>query len=80
MDLSNTAILILSLLVLLAVIAALFYIFRGTKTDHSKDQNKPYNWQPEQDYDVKFSDEGPISPPWPTLKQRNSTPQNPNER
>ena len=70
MDLSNIAILVLSIFVLIAVIAALFYILRGIRRNRKSPTEKPYNWQPEQDYDVKYSDEGPLTPPWPTLKRR----------
>ncbi len=69
MDLSNTAIIVLSIFVLIAVISALSYIIRGMRRNQQSSHEKPYNWQPEQDFDVKYSDEGPLTPPWPTLKR-----------
>lgn len=70
MALSNTAILILGGLFLAAAIAALIYIVRGKARQKSPDGEQAYQWKPEQDYDVVFSDEGPMTPPFPTLKKR----------
>lgn len=69
MALSDTAIIVLGLLLLAAVIAAIIYIIRGTMRRKPASQQR-YIWKPEQDYDVVYSDEGPMTPPFPTLKKR----------
>lgn len=70
MALSDTAIVVLGALFLAAVCAAVIYIIRGTVNRRSQPKEKPYIWKPEQDYDVVYSDEGPMTPPFPTLKKR----------
>ena len=75
MELSDTGILIGLSLTALVVGALIFYIVRGSRRNRIERQTKPpYRWKPEQDYDVVYSDEGPMSPPFPSLKKRRKRP------
>ncbi|MDD9909843.1 MAG: hypothetical protein OXR62_09140 [Ahrensia sp.] len=67
---SDTTIIVLSGIVLAAMMAAIVYIIRGSRRSDPRDSKKPFRWQPEQDYEVNWSNEGPMSPLWPTLKRR----------
>lgn len=70
MDLSNEALLIGYAIVFALAAALLWYIISGKRRAKAKDVKKAYNWQPETDYDIVQTGEGPMTPAWPQLKAK----------
>ncbi|MEL6745091.1 MAG: hypothetical protein AAFO68_06445 [Pseudomonadota bacterium] len=70
MDLSNEALRIGYAIVFALAGALLWYIISGKRRAKTKDVKKAYNWQPETDYDVVQTGEGPMTPAWPQLKAK----------
>jgi len=70
MDLSNEALLIGYAIVFALAGALLWYIVSGKRRAKAKDIKKAYNWQPETEYDIVQTGEGPMTQAWPQLRAK----------
>ncbi|MEL6946743.1 MAG: hypothetical protein AAFO73_03815 [Pseudomonadota bacterium] len=70
MEFSGTGIIIGLTFVAICAGLLLTYIIRGKMQERRNKGRETYRWEPETDYDVVQTGEGPMTPPWPQLKER----------
>lgn len=70
MEFSATGIIIGLALVAFVCALLLTYIVRGVIRERRESAQQTYRWQPETDYDVVHTGEGPMTPAFPELKEK----------